>query len=247
MRSRTPARHRGRLSAVIATSEVSSAIDLVSLLGGPDRLLTETAGHVETTPAAAELDAAEPLGHRSARPSIGPGSGRSSGRRRRASVRSSQVPSTPCRSCRPSSSRTSRCDRRPGPSTRIDLTGAMFSMAAPSPAPVTIAPHLVGLIFCPPGESGSGVFEVVFRHGDGRPRGRRRRRAPGPQREPVHRRTRQVHVPPGARRTRVRRVPADLRLLPRSTRAPGTSCRSRCSHRPNSRHAAPAGPYADLR
>ena len=51
----------------------------------------------------------------------------------------------------------------PGPSTRIDLTGAMFSMAAPSPAPVTITPHLVGLIYCPPGDSGSGVFEVVFR------------------------------------------------------------------------------------
>ena len=42
----------------------------------------------------------------------------------------------------------------PGPSTRIDLTGAMFSMAAPSPAPVTIAPHLVALIYCPPTESG---------------------------------------------------------------------------------------------
>ncbi len=53
----------------------------------------------------------------------------------------------------------------PGPSTRIDLTGAMFSMAAPSPAPVTLSPHLVALIFCPPGESGSGVFEVVFRNG----------------------------------------------------------------------------------
>ncbi len=51
----------------------------------------------------------------------------------------------------------------PGPSTRIDLTGAMFSMAAPSPVPVTIAPHLVALIFCPAGESGQGVFEVVFR------------------------------------------------------------------------------------
>ena len=51
----------------------------------------------------------------------------------------------------------------PGPSTRIDLTGAMFSMAAPSPAPVTISPHLVALIFCPAGEDGSGVFEVVFR------------------------------------------------------------------------------------
>ncbi|NNE12720.1 MAG: hypothetical protein HKN41_10825 [Ilumatobacter sp.] len=51
----------------------------------------------------------------------------------------------------------------PGPSTRIDLTGAMFSMASPGPFPVTVAPHLVGLIFCPPEESGSGVFEVVFR------------------------------------------------------------------------------------
>ena len=53
----------------------------------------------------------------------------------------------------------------PGPSTRIDITGAMFSMAAPSPAPVTISPHLVGLIFCAPGEPDSGVFEVVFRKG----------------------------------------------------------------------------------
>ena len=38
----------------------------------------------------------------------------------------------------------------PGPSTRIDLTGAMFSMAAPSPVPVTLSPHLVALIYCPP-------------------------------------------------------------------------------------------------
>jgi hypothetical protein len=52
----------------------------------------------------------------------------------------------------------------PGPSTRLDLTGAMFSMAAPSPVPVTIAPHLVAVIYCEPNESGSGVFEVVFRH-----------------------------------------------------------------------------------
>ncbi|HSM66439.1 MAG TPA: hypothetical protein VK860_09055 [Ilumatobacteraceae bacterium] len=53
----------------------------------------------------------------------------------------------------------------PGPSTRIDLGGVMFSMAAPSPTPVTLEPHLVGLIFCPEHESGSGVFEVVFRRG----------------------------------------------------------------------------------
>lgn len=53
----------------------------------------------------------------------------------------------------------------PGPSTRIDITGAMFSMASPSPVPVTIDPHLIALIFCPPDGSGSGVFEVVFRTG----------------------------------------------------------------------------------
>jgi hypothetical protein len=55
----------------------------------------------------------------------------------------------------------------PGPSTRIDLTGAMFSMASPSPVPVTIDPHLVALIFCGPDEKGNGVFEVVFRRGLG--------------------------------------------------------------------------------
>ena len=49
----------------------------------------------------------------------------------------------------------------PGPSTRIDLTGAMFSMAAAEPAPLTIAPKLVALIFCPAGESGQGVIEVI--------------------------------------------------------------------------------------
>ena len=53
----------------------------------------------------------------------------------------------------------------PGPSTRIDMTGVMFSQAAPQPAPLTLSPHLVSLIFCPEGQSGSGVFEVVFRRG----------------------------------------------------------------------------------
>jgi hypothetical protein len=51
----------------------------------------------------------------------------------------------------------------PGPSARLDLTGAMFSMAAPSEVPVTIAPHLVALIYCPAHEPGTGVFEVVYR------------------------------------------------------------------------------------
>ena len=36
----------------------------------------------------------------------------------------------------------------PGPATRIDLTGVFFSLAAPSPVPVTIEPHLMALIYC---------------------------------------------------------------------------------------------------
>jgi len=52
-----------------------------------------------------------------------------------------------------------------GPAARLDLTGVMFSQAAPSPVPVTLTPHLVALIFCPPDVPGNGVFEVVFRRG----------------------------------------------------------------------------------
>ena len=51
----------------------------------------------------------------------------------------------------------------PGPSTRIDLTGIMFSMAAPSPPPVTVTPHLIVLVRCRSDEDGQGVLEVVFR------------------------------------------------------------------------------------
>jgi len=54
-----------------------------------------------------------------------------------------------------------------GPATRIDLTGVMFSMAAPSPVPVTVAPHLVVLVRCPPGDSGQANLEVVFRDSKG--------------------------------------------------------------------------------
>ncbi len=54
----------------------------------------------------------------------------------------------------------------PGPSTRIDLTGVFFSLAAPAPVPVTITPHLVVLIRCPPEDAGNGILEVVFRRGD---------------------------------------------------------------------------------
>ena len=52
-----------------------------------------------------------------------------------------------------------------GPSTRIDVSGVHFSMAAPSPAPVTIEPHLLALISCRADEPGNGIFEVVFRRG----------------------------------------------------------------------------------
>ena len=51
----------------------------------------------------------------------------------------------------------------PGPSTRIDLTGIMFSLAAPSPPPVTIAPHLILLVRCRPDEDGEGILEVIFK------------------------------------------------------------------------------------
>ena len=53
----------------------------------------------------------------------------------------------------------------PGPSTRIDLTGAFFSMAAPTPVPVTIDPHLVVLIYCSLDEPGNSLLEVIFRTG----------------------------------------------------------------------------------
>ncbi|HEY8526108.1 MAG TPA: hypothetical protein VIL48_14150 [Acidimicrobiales bacterium] len=50
-----------------------------------------------------------------------------------------------------------------GGPTLIDLTGVHFSAAAPSPPPVTMAPHLVVLVRCPPDDPGTGVLEVVFR------------------------------------------------------------------------------------
>lgn len=56
----------------------------------------------------------------------------------------------------------------PGPSTRIDLSGIMFSLAAPSAPPVTIGPHLIVLVRCRADEAGDGVLEVVFRDGEGK-------------------------------------------------------------------------------
>jgi hypothetical protein len=51
----------------------------------------------------------------------------------------------------------------PGPSTRIDLTGIMFSLPAPSEPPVAVTPHLIVLIRCRRDEEGRGILEVVFR------------------------------------------------------------------------------------
>jgi hypothetical protein len=38
-------------------------------------------------------------------------------------------------------------------------------MAAPTPVPVTIDPHLVVLIYCSPDEPGNSLLEVIFRSG----------------------------------------------------------------------------------
>jgi hypothetical protein len=55
-----------------------------------------------------------------------------------------------------------------GGAARIDLTGVQFSAVAPSPLPLTWAPHLSVIIRCAPGEPGTGVLEVVYeRESDG--------------------------------------------------------------------------------
>jgi hypothetical protein len=48
-----------------------------------------------------------------------------------------------------------------GPATRIDLNGIHFSTAVRS-FPLTLEPHLIVLIRCPAGESGSDALETVF-------------------------------------------------------------------------------------
>jgi hypothetical protein len=40
--------------------------------------------------------------------------------------------------------------------------GVMFSLAAPSPVPVTITPHLIVLVRCPVDEPGQGTLEVIY-------------------------------------------------------------------------------------
>jgi hypothetical protein len=50
----------------------------------------------------------------------------------------------------------------PGPSTRFDLHGVMFSLPAPGELPVHLAPHLVVFVRCPPDDTGTGTLEVEF-------------------------------------------------------------------------------------
>jgi len=54
----------------------------------------------------------------------------------------------------------------PGPSTRIDLTGAFFSLPVES-FPATITPHLVALVRAPADDSGSATFVAEFRTPEG--------------------------------------------------------------------------------
>jgi hypothetical protein len=53
-----------------------------------------------------------------------------------------------------------------GPATRIDLSGIQFSLAAPTPVPVTIEPHLCVIVYCPLSHSGSAALEVVYKRGE---------------------------------------------------------------------------------
>ncbi|MFA5564566.1 MAG: hypothetical protein WC184_01565 [Acidimicrobiia bacterium] len=50
----------------------------------------------------------------------------------------------------------------PGPSTRIDLTGIQFSVAAQSPPPITLMPHLCVIVHAPSNSTGVGALEAVF-------------------------------------------------------------------------------------
>ncbi len=74
----------------------------------------------------------------------------------------------------------------PGPSTRIDLAGIQFSAPAPSPVPVTVAPHLVVLVWNPPDGKELGALEVVFTTEGG-----------DPDAEPLARNVQPLQIEPG--------------------------------------------------
>ena len=60
----------------------------------------------------------------------------------------------------------------PGPSTRIDITGAFFSTTVES-YPARMEPHLVVLVRAPEGSNGDATLETVFRR-DGEEVGKNR-------------------------------------------------------------------------
>jgi hypothetical protein len=84
-----------------------------------------------------------------------------------------------------------------GGPTLIDLTGVHFSAPAPAPPPVTMTPHMVVLVRCPPDEAGTGVLEVVFRRA-------------GEQGEQVARNVQPLQVEPGKFTYRLVRAELDL-------------------------------------
>lgn len=49
----------------------------------------------------------------------------------------------------------------PGPATRIDLEGVMFSVAAEQPPPVTLSPNLLLLLRAERDESGQAAIESI--------------------------------------------------------------------------------------
>ena len=49
-----------------------------------------------------------------------------------------------------------------GGSARLDLNGVYFSMAAPTPFPVQLTPHLLVLVRCPDDHQGLAALEVRF-------------------------------------------------------------------------------------
>jgi len=56
----------------------------------------------------------------------------------------------------------------PGPSTRFDLHGVMFSLQGTGDLPLHLAPHLVVFVRCPPDDPGTGTLVVEFLDGDGK-------------------------------------------------------------------------------
>src|SRR2546430_16650661 len=90
----------------------------------------------------------------------------------------------------------------PGPSTRIDITGAFFSDPV-AEFPAQLTPHLVVLVRAPADDSGVGTFEAVFTR-DG---------------EEIARNVQQVSVEPGTLGYRL--VPPDLHVpAPRPSQEP---------------------------